>query len=170
MLQPLLELYKTIEANKSKFTEHRLNGNFFIDIYRSQPYDTEAYEYFSLPAIFVDYTMQGQGKGKPRSVTLTLHIIIDEFPDGSNISEQKTAGLKRFLYYLILQDILEESRLGQTTPLSFISENSVDDAVTDYHTQTYEFEVYLDSMIENSETIFATFEQLNLYGSLIKKL
>lgn len=166
MLQPLLELYKTIEANKSKFTERDLTGTFFIDVYRSQPYEPEAYEYFSLPAIFVDYSMTGQGKGNPRVVTMTLHILTDEMPDSSNFSNHKTEGLKKFLYNLLLQQILEGTRLGNTTPLKFISENTVEDAVTNYHTQTYQFEVYLNSMIEDAEPVFAAFERLNIYGSL----
>jgi len=166
MLQPLLEFYKTIEANKYRFTDKGLNETFFIDVYRSQPYEPEAYEYFSLPAIFVDYSMTGQGKGNPRVVTMTLHILTDEMPDTSNISNSKKEGLNKFLYNLLLQQILEGTRLGNTTPLKFISENAVEDAVTNYHTQTYEFEAYLNSMIEDIEPVFAAFESLNIYGSL----
>lgn len=86
MITTLLDLYKVIENNKDKFVKHNLNSDFFIDVYRSQPMEPELYEYFSLPAIFVDYQMTGQGKGKPRLINITLHIITDEMPDASNIS------------------------------------------------------------------------------------
>lgn len=170
MLVQLLELYKLLDDNKSKFEERGLSANWFIDVYRSQPYQPELHEYFSLPALFVDYTMKGQGKGMPRLVTITLHIVTDEMPDASNISEQQTAGLNRFLYNLTLQEILEGCKLGNTKPLRFDSENSVDEQVTNYHTQSYDFEVDLSSMIGNPIAIFGEFERLNIYGSLTNQL
>ncbi|MEA4916559.1 hypothetical protein [Proteiniphilum sp.] len=167
MLVQLLELYKLIDTNKQKFTDAGLNGDFFIDVYRSQPYEPELYEYFSLPAIFVDYSILGQGKKMPRKVTTTLHVVTDEMPDASNIAEQKTEGLKRFMYNLLLQDIIEGSRLGASTALSFINEMPIDEPVVNYHTQTYEFEVNLRDMIsDHPEDIIGEFERLNIYGSL----
>lgn len=170
MLVQLLELYKLLNDNKTKFTERGLSGDWFIDVYRSQPYEPELYEYFSLPALFVDYTMKGQGKGMPRLVTMTLHIVTDEMPSASNISEQKTTGLNRFLYNLTLQEVLENCKLGNTKPLRFDSENSVDEQVTNYHQQSYEFEVDLSNMIGDPVAIFGEFERLNIYGSLINEL
>lgn len=170
MLKQLLSLYERITENKSKFEAFGLNGDFFIDVYRTQPFQPELYEYFSLPAIFVDYQMTGQGKKQPRLVTLTLHIVVDELPDASNISEQKEIGLQRFNYCLLLQSILEGCTLNKTTQLKFISENSIDEQVVNYHTQTYEFEVYLADMLNDIERSFGEFERLNIFGSLVKKL
>lgn len=169
MLKQLLSLYEKIEENKEKFEDAELNGNFFIDVYRSQPLQPELYEYFSLPAIFVDYQMTGQGKNKQRLITMTIHIITDELPDASNISEQKETGLQRFNYCLLLQSILEGCTLGETTQLKFISENTIDEPVVNYHSQTYEFEAYLQDMLSDSKRIFGEFERLNIYGSLILK-
>lgn len=170
MLLQLLDLYKLIEDNKDKFEKYNLQNNFFIDVYRSQPFEPELYEYFSLPAIFVDYIMQGQGKNEPRLIALTLHIVTDEMADASNISLQKDDGIKRFLYHLVLQNILEGSKLGKTKPLKFISESIIDEPVINYHTQTYEFEAYLYDMLpDNTIDIFGEFERLNIYGSLREK-
>jgi hypothetical protein len=114
--------------------------------------------------------MIGQGKNQPRLITLTLHIVVDEMPDASNISAQKESGLQRFTYCLLLQKILEGCRLGKSTPLKFISENPVDESVVNYHTQTYEFESYIQDMIDdNPAVILGEFEKLNIYGSLRKK-
>jgi hypothetical protein len=167
MLKQLLSLYQIIEENKNKFTDIGLNGDFFIDVYRSQPHEPELYEYFSLPALFIDYSMIGQGKNQPRLITLTVHIVVDELPDASNISEQKETGLQRFIYCLLIQSILEGCRLGKSTPLKFISENPVDEQVVNYHTQTYEFEAYMQDMIDDNLTaVIGEFEKLNIYGSL----
>ena len=166
MLKQLLALYRTIEQNKEKFENSEINGDFFIDVYRSQPFNPELYEYFPLPAIFVDYQMTGQGKNKPRLITMTIHIVTDELPDASNISEQKEAGLNRFTYCLLLQSILEGCTLNKTTPLKFISENIIDEPVINYHSQTYEFEAYLGDMIQEIETTYGEFERLNIFGSL----
>lgn len=167
MLVQLLKLYELIAANEDKFTAAGLSSKFFIDVYRSQPLEPEQYEYFSLPAIFVDYSMLGQGKNKPRKITLTLHIVTDEMPDASNISPQNREGLNRFLYNLLLQQILEGAKLGATTPLAFIDEHPIDESVTNYHAQTYELDAYLRDMIsENPAQIIGEFERLNIYGSL----
>lgn len=165
MIKPLLKLYQTISDNRDKFTSKGLSGDFFIDVYRSQPLNPELHEYFSLPAIFVDYSMTGQGRNK-RIITLTLHIITDEFPDASNISEQVNAGLNRFLYLTVLQSILEGIRLGDTTPLVFLTESIFDANVINYHIQSYEFEMSLSSMVDDIEFSFGEFEKLDIYGSL----
>jgi hypothetical protein len=170
MLKQLLSFYQIIEANKNKFTEAGLNDNFFIDIYHSQPTEPELYEYFSLPALFIDYSMTGQGKNQPRLITMTIHIIVDEMPDASNISEQKQNGLNRFTYCLLLQKILEGERLHKTSPLRFVSENIIDEPVINYHSQIYEFEAYLDDMLSNVSQIMGEFEKLNIYGNLINKV
>jgi hypothetical protein len=166
MLQPLLELYNRFEANSAKFTDRGLSGISFLDVYRSQPLEPELYEYFSLPAIFVDYSMTGQGINQRRLITMTLHIVTDDMPDASNISEQKSEGLKRFLYLLIIQQTLEGCKLGKTTALKFLSENPIDLPVANYHTQTYEFEANPADMIGDIDIIMGEFERLNIYGSL----
>ena len=170
MLQPLLEIYLLFEANSSKFTDQGLSPISFLDVYRSQPLEPELYEYFPVPAVFIDYSMQGKGRNQPRIISITLHVITDEMPDASNISEQKGEGLKRFLYLLLIQQILEGSKLGKTTALKFVTENIVDVPVVNYHTQTYEFEAFPDDMIGDIDVILGEFGRLNLYGSLCKKL
>ncbi|MEL3904460.1 MAG: hypothetical protein P1P63_05045 [Treponemataceae bacterium] len=138
-----------------------------MDVYRAQPLDPESHEYFSLPAIFIDYSMQGQGTNKPRIIDLTLHVITDELPDASNISLQKLDGLKRFQYHALLQSILEGSRLGSTKPLIFINEGIIDAPVINYHTQTYQFESYLADMLpDDPKQLYGQFDRLNIFGSL----
>ncbi len=170
MLQPLLSLYQKLESSASIFTARGLQPIAFIDVYRSQPLEPELYEYFPLPAIFVDYTMQGNGINQRRTVNLTLHVVTDEMPDASNISEQKNDGLNRFMYQLSLQQILEGVKLGKTTALKFITENIIDVPVINYHSQQYEFEAYIGDMAGDITTILGEFERLNIYGSLWKKL
>lgn len=171
MIQPLLKMYRAFEVNRAKFEKYDLSPNFFIDVYRSQPLEPELYEYFSLPAIFVDYDIQGQGKNKPRLVTMTLHIVTDEMPDASNISQQRDTGLKRFLYHYIIQEILEGSRLGNSTALKFISENIVDAPVINYHNQVYQFESYLEDLAGTPEEIdYGMIELLKLQGGLVDHL
>lgn len=171
MIQPLLKMYKLFGENKDKFEKYDLLSSFFIDIYRSQPLEPELYEYFPLPAIFVDYDVQGQGKGKPRLVTMTLHIVTDEMPDASNISLQQDTGLKRFLYHYIIQEILEGNRLGNTTALKFISENIVDAPVINYHNQVYQFECNLEDLAGTPEEIeYGMIELLKLQGKLVDYL
>ncbi|MFV0378332.1 MAG: hypothetical protein ACK5JD_13640 [Mangrovibacterium sp.] len=168
MLQPLLQLYYKLEGASQNFIDAGLKPIAFIDIYRSQPLQPELYEYFPLPAVFVDYTMRGNGINQPRTVAMTLHIVTDELPDASNISEQKQDGLKRFLYNLLIQDILEGGKLGITTKLKFISEEVIDIPVANYHPQAYEFDAYLADMMGNTNEVLGQFETLNIFGSLLQ--
>lgn len=171
MIQPLLKMYQVFEENKAKFEKYNLLSTFFIDVYRSQPLEPQLYEYFPLPAIFVDYDIQGQGKNKPRLVTMTLHIVTDEMPDASNISLQQDTGLKRFLYHYIIQEILEGNRLGNTTALKFISENIVDAPVINYHNQVYQFECNLEDLAGTPEEIeYGMIELLKIQGGLVNHL
>jgi hypothetical protein len=139
-------------------------------VYRGEPLEPELYEYFSLPAIFIDYTMQGQGKNNMRLVSLVLHIVVDELPNAANIAPENKEGMKRFLYCLTLQQVLEGQQLGKSTPLKFIVENPVDAPVANYHTHTYEFEMYLDDMAgDDTDYIIGEFERLNIFGKLLSK-
>jgi hypothetical protein len=165
MLKQLLSLHHVIEQNKGKFEDFGLSGDFFIDVYRSQLYKPELYD-FPLPALFVDYSMVGHGKNQPRLITMTIHIITDELPDVAGVSEQE-AGLKRFTYCLLLQSILENCLFEKSTPLRFVSENIVDEPGVNYHSQVYEFEVYLEDMITDISHIFGEFERLNVYSGLM---
>lgn len=171
MILPLLNLYNRFNENKAMFSKYKLPSDWFIDVYRSQPLEPESYEYFSLPAIFVDYQLTGQGLNKPRLVTMTLHTITDEMPDASNIAMQRDTGLKRFLYHVIIQKILEGKPLGCTTPLKFISEGIIDVPVINYHTQIYEFEAWLDDLAGTPEDIeYGMIELIKLQGNLYNKL
>lgn len=168
MVRQYLALYELLNLNSSKFTERGLPSSFFIDVYRDQPLYPDAYEYFSLPAIFVDYSMQGKGKNNPRSVTISLHIVTDELPESSNISPEKETGLNKFVYLTTLQEILEGSRLGRTTPLQFLTETPSIEPVADYHIQSYEFDCHLADMIADQDSIIGYFETLKIFPSLRK--
>lgn len=169
MILTLLNLYKRFEENKPMFVKYKLNSDWFIDVYRSQPLEPDLYEYFSLPAMFVDYQLTGQGTKNPRLVTVTLHTITDEMPDASNISLQRDSGLKRFLYHFVIQKMLEQKPLGRTTPLKFVSESIIDAPVINYHTQVYEFEAYPEDLAGTPEEIeYGMIELLKLQGKLLQ--
>lgn len=171
MKVPFLNLYAVIEAEKQKFENNGLNGDFFMDIYRGQPEDPEQYEYFSLPAIFISYTNTGQGKDKPRLIQITLHLVIDEENDMSNISPNKETGMNRFLYSGILQEILEGRKLVANSPLKFVSEVPNDSSVSDYHSLIFEFESHAKDLIGNPVFETGEFDKPSIGGMLkeIKK-
>ena len=84
---------------------------------------------------------------------------------------QRDSGLKRFLYHVIIQKMLEGKPLGKTTPLKFISVNIIDAPVVNYHTQIYEFEAWLDDLAGTPEEIeYGMIELLKLQGKLLSQL
>ena len=166
MLQPLLELYKLLESKKQVFIDAGLAPFEYLDVYRGQPLQPQLYEYFPLPAIFIGFSMTGNGIRQKRTVTMELHLITDTMPDTSNISEQKDTGVKRFMYYLLVQQILEDSTLGKTTKLVFGNEEPIEIPVINYHTQTYSFDAFLSDMMGNIEETLGQFEALNIFGNI----
>jgi hypothetical protein len=169
MIIPILELYKVVELEKSKFETNNLNGNFFIDLFRNQPTDPEIHEYYSLPALFVNYTNTGQGKDKPRLIQMTLHLVLDDDEACSNIAPNKVLGMNRFVYVGLLQEILEGKKLGTSSPLKFVSEAMVDNPVADYHVLVFEFESYAPDLITIPIYEFGEFETLDFRGKLKQK-
>jgi hypothetical protein len=163
---PFLNLYTIIEAEKQKFEDQGLNGSFFIDIYRGQPEDPEQHEFFSLPAIFIDYSTTGQGKDKPRLIQITLHLLIDEENDMSNVASDNVAGMNRFVYCSILQEILEGRKLVANSPLKFLSEVPIDNPVADYHRMIFEFESFAKDLISNPIFETGEFDKPNVDGQL----
>lgn len=163
---PFLNLYAIIEAEKQKFEDYGLNANFFIDIYRGQPEDPEQHEYYSLPALFIDYTITGQGKDKPRLIQITLHLEIDEENNMSNVSPDKESGMNRFVYCAVLQEILEGKKLVGNSALRFVSEVPIDNQVADYHSLIFEFESFAKDLISNPVFETGEFDKPNVDGNL----
>lgn len=163
---PFLNLYAIVAAEKQKFEEQGLNGNFFMDIYRGQPEDPEQYEFFSLPAIFIDYTNTGQGKDKPRLIQITLHLLIDEENDMNNFAPDNIAGMNRFVYCAILQEILEGKKLVNNSALKFVSEVPIDNPVADYHSIIFEFESFAKDLISNPVFQTGEFVKPDVAGAL----
>lgn len=166
MKVPYLNLYAIIEAEKQRFENAGLDGSFFMDIYRGQPDDPQQHEYYSLPAIFIDYTITGQGKDKPRLIQITLHLLIDEEEDMNNVSPDNVAGMNRFVYSHIVQEILEGKKLVGNSVLRFVSEVPIDNAVADYHSLIFEFESFAKDLIENPVFQTGEFDKPNVAGQL----
>lgn len=163
----LLALYQLIEDSANSFIENGLMPIAFIDTYRTQVLEPEKYEAYPVPAIFVDYKITGKGIKKPRLVSLYLHIITDDnIVNGSSISPDKNKGLNHYLYCSLIQQIIEAKTLSGSGKIKFIQEGIVDSPVVNYHTQEYEFECYLESMIKIEEKIEGYFETFTQEGAL----
>jgi len=183
MKNQIISFYKLMSDSVQKFTDEGLDGRFFMDIYRSQPLEPETYEYYSLPAIFVDYTMAPSTTySKGRTVTLTLHIVLDDMPDMSSLNvdltpqqvsqilqNQQLTGFDRCKYSVLLQEILDGAKLWKTTALKFLSEEIVDEPVINYHVQKYEYDVYLRDMIKDEPTLIGEWESMIINGILKNK-
>ena len=164
MIIPILELYQLIEKAKPLFEVRNLNGDFFIDLYHGQPLDPELHEYYSLPALFVDSQILGQGTRNPRKVQLTLHLVVNMALNTATISDK--SGLQGLLYPVLLQMALEGKPLGNSTGLIFESQTTIESEVTNYYTLVFSFESDLRSLIELPECELGTFETVDLKGQL----
>lgn len=166
MLKQILALYEVIGNNKRRFEDFGLSGDFFIDIYKSQPFQPELYDGFSLPALLVDYSMTGQEKNNPRLLTMNLHIISSEMTGTSNLSPNKEQNMKNIMYSLLIQDILEGTKLGNSTRLEFLDEIKMGNEVYCYYLQTYQLEALLADMIADRIPVMGELETYTIDGSL----
>jgi hypothetical protein len=170
MHKPLLQLYSLIADNAQLFTDYGLNDKFYMDIFRSQPDSPEGFEHYSLPAIFVDYSMRGQGIRQKRIITMSLHIVSDATPSTNNLVQHQSPAMNGFLYPLLLQSILEGKTLGKTSSLEFLSQVPIESPVVNYCVQDWQFLAYLPDMLGEVEITLGEFQRLHIFGTIVKSL
>ena len=60
----LQKIYRTFEANNSLLTDAGLQPVGTIDLYRGQPLNPEGFEYYEIPALFIDYSIAWERQGR----------------------------------------------------------------------------------------------------------
>jgi len=171
MEQFFISVYEAFAQAADKFTDIGLKPVQHIDKYRGQPMDPAQFEYFDLPAIFIDYKCKWERAGKVYNGTLTLdfHLLTDATWDTSSISPNRVAGLKSILYITMARTILDRVRSPNTGPLIRSEDEPAETEVTNYHILRYTAPYY-DPYTTNPDYIDVLIENLTLQGYLQRKL
>lgn len=171
MEQFFISVYDAFEAAKAKFTDIGLKPVLHIDKYRGQTVDPTQFEYFEIPALFIDWKCKWERSGRVYNGTLTLdfHLLTDATWDTANISTNRVEGLKSVLYLTLVRNVLDHIKSPNTGPLMRSEDDPMETEVTNYHILKYTAPYY-DPATTNPDWIDVMIEELRLAGYLQKKL
>jgi hypothetical protein len=162
-----LSVYDAFDAAKPAFTALGMKPILHIDKYRGQPVDPTQFEYFDLPALFIDWNMKWESAGKKYmgTVNLEFHLLTDATWSTANVSTNRDAGLKSVLYLSLVRNVLDRVRSDNTGPLTRAEDTPIETEVTNYHLLKYTAPYY-DPVSTNPDYIYILIEQLKLSGYL----
>lgn len=171
MINLFLKIYQAFEAKKQVFLDAGLKPVLHIDKYRGQPLNPAQFEYYDIPAIFIDWrvTWSKAGEHYNGALTLEFHVVTDATWDTSNVSTNVEAGLKTILHHGLIRSVLDGLESENTSKLIRIDENPVDTGVVNYELMRYEC-TYYDPKLSESEYIDTLIEALKITGNLVKRI
>lgn len=171
MITLFLKIYEAFEASKELFIEAGLPPIKFIDKYRGQPLNPAQFEFYELPAIFIDYKVKWEkvGRAYDGTVGLEFHIVTDATWDTSNISTNNVEGLKNSVNHALIRSVLDDLESENTTKLQRSEEYPVDSGVVVYNKMEYKC-VYSDPMLTGREYVDVLIEAIKVYKNLVNFL
>lgn len=148
--QLFLDLYTAFENAKQEFTDAGLKPVMFLDRYRGQPLNPEQFEYYDLPAIFIERSVAWAREGQTYNGTLQLrfHCVTDPTWDVSNISTGKAAGLEYFNWLDKVRETLDNLRVEYCSSLFRTSDEAIDTGGVMYEVLGYQCEYYDTTRID----------------------
>lgn len=167
MIDLFIKIYEVFKNNHALFENLGLEPVRHIDFYRGQPLNPEQFEYYDIPALFMDWkiTWDKAGRVYKGIVSVDFHLVTDATWDTSNVSTNHLEGVKIVLYHTLVRSVLDNIETEDTSKLKRIDENPIDTGVTNYHLLRYQCE-YSDPMLTGEQYIEATIEKLKLIGHL----
>lgn len=137
------ELYTAIQdLFKLKETAKVFNGKNlrvpeFIDLYNGQPEEPNEFE-FTLPALFIDYSIAWDRAGTMRKgeLTVEVHVLAEPGEETDNLNDT-LLGLDKVDYYETISDLLEDLSTSETSKLVLKGEKPVATDYFNYHLLTF---------------------------------
>lgn len=171
MIELFKKIYEVFETNKALFEELGMEPIKHIDRFRGQPLNPAQFEYFDLPAMFIERRVSWTkiGKSYDGRLSLGFHIVTDATWDTSNISTSNEQGLKTVMYHTLVQYLLDDLESENTSKLIRVDNEPVDTGVVIYEMLRYDC-TYYDPMLTLPEYLEAMIEKLNINGKLKKTL
>ncbi len=153
-MQPLIErIYQVLQANNDLFVTAGLQPIRTVDLYRGQPLNPEAFEFFETPAIFLGWNIRWKTEGRTRvgSGTLEAHIVLDNPFETGNIFTGYDNALKQIFGYEIVDAILNGLESIYTSKLELTDQRPVDTGVIAYQIYSYQFTTYKPASINTMQ-------------------
>lgn len=170
MTHLFLKICQAFEAKKQLFINAGLEPVTHIDRYRGQPLNPEQFEYYPLPAIFIDWRISWvkSGKNYDGDLSLDFHVITHAASDASNIATSSFEGLKNITYHALIRAILDNLESQNTGKLLREGENPVEAGAVNYQMMRYRCN-YSDPGFYENEYAEAFIKTLKINGKLVTK-
>ena len=137
------ELYKkiieklTAPAAAAAYRKAGVPACQFIDLYRGQYLNWEAFDGFPMPAVLFEFNISHSSAAKA-TASITLHLCYEQAQDSSSISRRRDSALKFFDFTEVTTQLLEGLESENTGKPELSSEEMVkDDAIVNVYTLTY---------------------------------
>ena len=109
----------------------------FIDLYRGQYLNWEAFDAFPVPAVLFEFNISHSSTAEA-TASITLHLCYEQAQDSSSLSRSKDSALKFFDFMDVTARLLEGLESENTGKLELNSEEMVkDDAIVNVYTLAY---------------------------------
>lgn len=144
------DLYQEFESNKQKFIDAGVPHVKFMERYRGQPLNPQQFEYYDLPAIFIERSIAWERDGQVYNGVLLLrfHIVYEPTWDTSNISTNKDEGMKYYAFVDCVREVLDNFRRAYISTMYRTSDEPVDTGVILYETLGYQCMYYSNTQID----------------------
>ncbi|OSZ79288.1 hypothetical protein CAP35_13830 [Chitinophagaceae bacterium IBVUCB1] len=129
----------------------------YIDRFRGQPLNPEQYEYYPLPAIFIQskivWTLEGRVYNA--SVDFTFHIVTDPTWDTSSVAANQSTGLNYYTFLDKVREVLDNLRVEYMSTLFRTEDDTIDADVVFYDTLGYRAAYYAENMmLPKTESVY----------------
>jgi hypothetical protein len=124
------------ETTKDLYRSKGIECPKFIDIYAGQDYDSESFEIYPMPAIFVNWNIDH--RQKPALATVTFRLCYEQLRDTSSLGKNTAEALKFIDFIEITDDILTKIESECTGKLTTATEEiTLEPIVVDQYILTY---------------------------------
>lgn len=144
------DIYQEFENNKQKFIDAEVPAVKTMDRYRGQPLNPEQFEYYELPAIFIERSIAWERDGQVYNGVLLLrfHVVMEPTWDTSNIGTNNEDGLNYGTFLDCTREVLDNMRRPYISTLFRTSDEPVDTGVIVYETLGYQCMYYGNTTID----------------------
>ncbi|WP_271782211.1 hypothetical protein [Aquimarina algiphila] len=122
---------------KTAYAQSSVAACKFVDLYRGQYLNWEAFDTFPLPAVLFEFGVNYDSKGEG-TATITLHLCYEQLQDTSSITRTRDNALKFFDFVTVTNTLLSELESQHTGKLQLVSEETIkDDAIVNVYLLTF---------------------------------
>ena len=151
------DIKAAIDDKAALFTDEGMKPIAFIDRFRGQPLNPELFEYYPLPAIFIQRKIKWKREGSLYNCTamLSFNVVTDPTWDVSSIAPNQNDGLNYFNFLDKVREVLDNFDSPYTSTMERVEDDDVDAEVVFYDVLTYQCEYYANTKLKpRTESVY----------------